>query len=563
MLQKLYIKNLAIIQELEIEFDESFNVFTGQTGAGKSLILGALGLLLGFRQTAATVRPSAKEALISAVFDVPDRELLKELAQIIDIPMEEGELILQRRILQSGKTSNTVNSVPIPTQTLKQIGELLVDVHGQHENQYLLRPSVQLRLLDTYAGLNEAAEEFAAVHHRWQDAVRRRRALGEQAELRTQQIELYEFQLQEIDQAKLKPNERQDLEAEQRQLSNVEKLRELATVLVRSLEESDYPLLDQIRSLYSRANHLADIDARLAGLPAQINSAIVELDDVAKTLSGYLDDLESDPQRLAELDERLAVLMRLAKKYGHGDIEAVLPYRQEIAGKLDQLRAQQSDFEGIDGEIARLARDREDLGRKLSERRKKSAAKLAAAVNKQLDELAMPDAKFQVDFAPTGPENPSPQGLETVEFMIQTNPGQPVLPLRKIASAGELSRIMLGIKSILASPGRSSVLVFDEVDSNVGGRLGEVIGTKLARLAGSQQVICISHLPQIAAFADRHFVVQKQSARNETVSSVKPIDGQDRVREIAEMISGKNFSDTTLKQAEEMLKTCRKIVKAL
>lgn len=563
MLQKLYIKNLAIIQELEIEFDESFNVFTGQTGAGKSLILGALGLLLGFRQTAATVRPSAKEALISAVFDVPDRELLKELAQIIDIPMEEGELILQRRILQSGKTSNTVNSVPIPTQTLKQIGELLVDVHGQHENQYLLRPSVQLRLLDTYAGLNEAAEEFAAVHHRWQDAVRRRRALGEQAELRTQQIELYEFQLQEIDQAKLKPNERQDLEAEQRQLSNVEKLRELATVLVRSLEESDYPLLDQIRSLYSRANHLADIDARLAGLPAQINSAIVELDDVAKTLSGYLDDLESDPQRLAELDERLAVLMRLAKKYGHGDIEAVLPYRQEIAGKLDQLRAQQSDFEGIDGEIARLARDREDLGRKLSERRKKSAAKLAAAVNKQLDELAMPDAKFQVDFAPTGPENPSPQGLETVEFMIQTNPGQPVLPLRKIASAGELSRIMLGIKSILASPGRSSVLVFDEVDSNVGGRLGEVIGTKLARLAGSQQVICISHLPQIAAFADRHFVVQKQSARNETVSSVKPIDGQDRVREIAEMISGRNFSDTTLKQAEEMLKTCRKIVKAL
>ncbi len=563
MLQKLYIKNLAIIQELEIEFDDGFNVFTGQTGAGKSLVIGALGLLLGFRQTAATVRPNANEALLSGVFDLSNSDLLKELAQIVDVPMEEGELIIQRRILQSGKTSNTANSVPIPAQALKQIGELLVDVHGQHENQYLLRPNVQLRLLDVFAGSSGPAEEFAKIHHEWHDAVKRREALMEHAELRKQQIELYEFQLQEIDQAQLKPNEREELEAEQRKLSNIEKLRDLAGQLVNGLEESDFPLLDQLRTMLTRANQLAEIDDRLEKLPDQFNSAIAELDDVSKTLSRYTDQLESDPQKLAELDDRLALLLRLGKKYGQGDVEAVPAYRDQIARKLHDLRNQQNDCEGIDGQIRELAQKREKMGAKLSEQRRKAASKLAGAINKQLNELAMPNAKFEVGFTPIPPETPSPMGLESVEFLIQTNPGQPVLPLRKIASAGELSRVMLGIKSILSSPGRSSVLVFDEVDSNVGGRLGEVIGTKLAKLASNQQVICISHLPQIAAFADRHFVVAKQSTKTETASSVQPVNGKVRVQEIAEMISGKSVTPTTLKQAEEMLAESRKILKSL
>jgi DNA repair protein RecN (Recombination protein N) len=563
MLQKLYIKNLAIIQELEIEFDDGFNVFTGQTGAGKSLVIGALGLLLGFRQTAATVRPNASEALLSGVFDLSNSDLLKELAQIVDVPMDEGELIIQRRILQSGKTSNTVNSVPIPAQTLKQIGELLVDVHGQHENQYLLRPNVQLRLLDAFAGSAGPAEEFAKIHHEWHDAVKRRESLMEHAELRKQQIELYEFQLQEIDQAQLMPNEREALEAEQRKLSNIEKLRDLAGQLVDGLEESDFPILDQLRTMLTRANQLAEIDDRLDKLPDQFNSAIAELDDVSKTLSRYTDQLESDPQKLAELDDRLALILRLAKKYGQGDVEAVRTYRDQIAQKLQDLRSQQTDCEGIDEQIKSLARQREKMGAKLSDQRRKAAGKLSAAINKQLTELAMPNAKFEVGFSPTPTEVPSPLGLETAEFMIQTNPGQPVMPLRKIASAGELSRVMLGIKSILSSPGRSSVLVFDEVDSNVGGRLGEVIGTKLAKLASNQQVICISHLPQIAAFAGRHFVVAKQSTKTETASSVKSISGKDRVQEIAEMISGKSVTPTTLKQAEEMLAESRKILKTL
>jgi DNA repair protein RecN (Recombination protein N) len=563
MLNKLYIKNLAIIQELEVEFDSAFNVFTGQTGAGKSLIIGAVELLLGLRSGSQMIRPNAAEAMLVGVFDVTDKELQKEMAQIVDIPLEEGELIIQRRLFASGKTSANANSVPIPLATLKQIGEVLVDIHGQHENQYLLRPAIQLRLLDTFAGTEKLVAEFGEIHHQWREAITRSKELVEHTELRKQQIDLYEFQLQEINQAKPAKGEYKELEVEFRQLSNVEQLRTLANSLVQALEESDFPVLDALRSMHNKADQLAEIDGKLKTIPNQIESSIVELDDVSKTLSSYLDDLELDPQRLAELDTRLALLTRLGKKYGNGDVEAVLPYRDEIAKKLSDLKNQQSDMEGIDSRIADLAKKRKQVGQKLSDARRKSAGKLSKAVNEQLQELAMPNARFEVGFTETTEDAPSPTGLETAEFMIQTNPGQPVLPLRKIASAGELSRVMLGIKSILASPGRSSVLVFDEVDSNVGGRLGEVIGTKLAKLAKDQQVICISHVPQIACFAQRHFVVAKEASKTETASSIRSIKGDERIAEVAEMISGKKTSPTTLKQAGEMLSDCQKIVKKL
>lgn len=563
MLSKLYIKNLAIIQELEVEFDRAFNVFTGQTGAGKSLIIGAVELLLGFRSPSQMIRPNAAEAILVGVFDLSDPLLQKEIAQVIDIPLEEGELIIQRRLFASGKTSSSVNSVPIPLPTLRQIGELLVDIHGQHENQYLLRPAIQLRLLDSFAETEKLAADFAEVHHQWRNAVNRSKELFEHTELRKQQIDLYEFQLQEINQAKLVVGEYAQLESEFRQMSNVEQLRELAGSLIQGLEESDFPVLDILRSMLNKAHQLADIDEKLKTIPDQIQSAIVELDDVTKTLSQYLDDLELDPQRLTELDARLALLTRLGKKYGNGEIEAVLTYRDEVAQKLADLKNQQTDMEGIDALIADLAEKRKKIGQKLSDARRKAAGKLSKAVNEQLQELAMPNARFEVGFTETTDENPSPSGLEIIEFMIQTNPGQPVMPLRKIASAGELSRIMLGIKSILASPGRSSVLVFDEVDSNVGGRLGEVIGTKLAKLAKDQQVICISHVPQIACFAQRHFVVAKEASETETASSIRSVDGKVRIREIAEMISGKKISDITLKQADEMFRECQKIVKKL
>ena len=392
MLSKLYIKNLAIIQELEVEFDRAFNVFTGQTGAGKSLIIGAVELLLGFRSPSQMIRPNAAEAILVGVFDLSDPLLQKEIAQVIDIPLEEGELIIQRRLFASGKTSSSVNSVPIPLPTLRQIGELLVDIHGQHENQYLLRPAIQLRLLDSFAGTEKLAADFAEVHHQWRNAVNRSKELFEHTELRKQQIDLYEFQLQEINQAKLVVGEYAQLESEFRQMSNVEQLRELTGSLIQGLEESDFPVLDILRAMLNKAHQLADIDEKLKTIPDQIQSAIVELDDVTKTLSQYLDDLELDPQRLTELDARLALLTRLGKKYGNGEIEAVLTYRDEVAQKLADLKNQQTDMEGIDALIADLAEKRKKIGQKLSDARRKAAGKLSKAVNEQLQELAMPNA---------------------------------------------------------------------------------------------------------------------------------------------------------------------------
>jgi len=553
MLHRLYIKNLAIITELELEFDKNFNVFTGQTGAGKSLIIGAIEFLLGLRTGGNLIRKNSKQAIVAGEFELTDSELIKQISAIADVPIEDGELIIQRRINSSSRISTNVNSIPVSTSVLKQIGELLVDIHSQHENQFLLRPANQLKLLDIYGNSLALADEFSGIHRKCQELIRRKHQLNEQAQLRTQQIELYEFQLDEINQSALEPNELEKLENQHKQMSNIEKLRELAGRVINMLEESEYAITDQLRLVYRNVQELACLDSQLGNLPEQVDSTLTELDDITRSLSRYLDNLEFDPEIFSQIDERLTLINRLMKKYGDGEFERIFSYRDEIEQKLHQLREQEDAFMDIDEKIDQLKSQRLAIGKKLSISRRKSADRLAKQVNKHLKELAMPDAKFQVDFIEASENQPLACGLESVEFMIRTNPGHPMMPLRKIASAGELSRIMLAIKSILATADRCSVVVFDEVDSNVGGRLGEVIGKKLSKLAKRQQVICISHLPQIAAYANRHFVVQKQSTKTDTVSSVDVVSGQERIREIAEMISGRNITPTTIKQAKEML----------
>ncbi len=558
MLNRLYIKNLAIIDELELEFDGGFNVFTGQTGAGKSLIIGAIEILLGLRNVGNLVRPNVDLAYVSGEFELRDSELIEQISKISDIPIEDGELIIQRRINSSRRVSTSINSIPVSTSALKQIGELLVDIHGQHENQFLLRAANQLKLLDVYAESLELAEEFAKVHRLWRELIARKENLYEQSELRKQQIELYEFQLNEIDGAELREGELEELENRYRQMSNIEKIGTIAGEVVNILEENEYAVTEQLRSVYKKISELSKLDRELEKMPEQIEAAIAELDDVVRGLIRYVDGLEFDGDVFAETEERINLINRLMKKYGEGEYARILEYRDEIAKKLKELIRQESDFSEIDERIAELEAKRLEIGNVLSDKRKKAAVKLSREVNKHLKELAMSEAIFDVAFISPAEGQILSCGLESIEFMVRTNPGYPSMALRKIASAGELSRIMLAIKSILARADRSSVLVFDEVDSNVGGRLGEVIGRKLFELARKQQVICISHLPQISAFADRHFVVRKQSRRSDTISSVEVVEGDKRVEEIAEMISGKNVTRTTIKQAKEMLELRKK-----
>ncbi len=554
MLNRLYIKNFAIIDELEIEFDCGFNVFTGQTGAGKSLIIGAIEFLLGLRGGGNLIGKGSASAIVSGEFDLADKELIRQVSQVSNVPIEDGELIIQRRINSSRKVSTSINSVPVSTSVLKQVGELLVDIHGQHENQFLLRPVNQLRLLDAYASSLKLADEFSAIHRRWQELIVEKNKLFEQSELRAQQIELYEFQLNEIEQADLYEDELSELENRYKQMSNIEKLRELAGAVVNMLEEGECPISNQLGIVYKNVQELALLDDKLENLPNQVEMAITELDDITHTLSRYADNPEYDSEEFAKIDERLTLINRLMKKYGDGEYERIFRYRDEIAEKLEKLRHEENDFREIDKRIDELQTKRTEIGRELSEKRKKAAVKLVREINRHLRELAMPNARFGVRFIEPEEGRYLACGFESVEFMIRTNPGYPEMSLRKIASGGELSRIMLAIKSILARADRSCVLVFDEVDSNVGGRLGEIIGRKLFGLAKKQQVICISHLPQIAAFADRHFVVRKRSSGSDTVSSVTVVAGEERIREIAEMISGDKVTETTIKQAEEMLR---------
>ncbi len=551
MLNRLYIKNVAIIDDLELEFCNGFNVFTGQTGAGKSLIIGSIEFLLGFRRGGDFRGKGSEVCLVAGEFDVQDKELRKEIEDVLGEEIDDGELVIRRRINSSGKVSSSVNSVPVSGSVLKRIGELLVDIHGQYENQFLLKPVNQLRLLDRYGSSLSLAEEFRDVHCRLRELKARKKELESESELRSQQIELYEFQLNEIEGACLEENELEELENRYRQLSNVERLRLLAGEVINILEEGECPVSDGLRAVYRKVDELASIDESLAGLCGQVDSAITELDDVVRSLSRYSDSLDFDGEEFARIDERLSLLNRLVKKYGEGEYAGIFRYREEIEKKLKELRDRENDFSDIDGRIAALVRERLAVGKKLSKKRRVAADRLAREINKHLKELAMGDAEFSVEFAEEREE--ASCGLESVEFMIRTNPGYPAMPLRKIASGGELSRIMLAIKSVLARSDRSSVLVFDEIDSNVGGRLGEVIGRKLLKLADKQQVICISHLPQIAAFADRHFVVRKKSSKSETISSVAVVEGRERVMEIAEMISGSKVSETTIRQAEEML----------
>ncbi len=555
MLSRLYIKNLAIISELEIEFADGFNVFTGKTGAGKSLIVGAIEVLLGLRSFGNLVAGNKQsQPLISGEFFIKDNDLLSQIQNIIDIPIEDNQIIIVRKLLPSGKVSTTINAVPVPTNILKQISELLVDIHRQHENQFLLKPKNQLYLLDRFGNTLELANKFAKLTSELKKLIDKYEEISANQDIINQKLDLYQYQLDEINKIDPKEGELDELKRRYTILSNIDSLRETLTEINYLLEQSDeHSVIDTLRNVYRLATDLPDFDENLKDIPTRIESTITELSDISESIADYLDNLEFDQTEFQKIDERLTALTRLAQKYGKGEYEKIFEYKEFLEKNLNELTGEDSNLETLSKRIDELKEKRKQLGKELSKKRKQSAKKLCKLINEELKELAMEGANYDIEFKEA--DQLSSVGLEEIEFIVQTNPGQPFLPLRKIASGGELSRITLAIKSILSSADRSSVLIFDEVDSNVGGRLGEVIGKKLKKLSANQQVICITHLPQIACFADRHFVVQKTSSKTETVSAVKPLEGDDRIKELAEMISGKSITPTTLKQAKELLKS--------
>jgi DNA repair protein RecN (Recombination protein N) len=553
MLRELHISNLAVIADARIELRGGLNCFTGATGAGKSLVIGAIELLLGLRAPADMLRKGADEARVSGVFELTDPRLIKqvETACDCDISSQAGELLLTRRIYTSGRSSVSLNGQPITLAMLKVVAEALVDVHGQHDHQYLLKPSNQLDVLDDFAGLADARAEYYSVYTQLQQTLERLNSLQTGAKLRQQQLEFARFQAQEIDVAELRAGEYEELAARAQVLGNLEKLRKDAGAVHSALYESDGAILDRLQMMSAVLAELGVVDRTLNPIAGAVKDATVQLSEAAFDLGRYLDKLEVDPSELAEVNERLNVINRIVNKYGP-NVEAALEHRETLRAEITELERAGEDTGELQARVAPLTKQVNALAASLSSRRKAAAAKLSPRIETQLAELGMEKAKFTVDLRNV---SPGPSGADELEFVVQTNPGLAAAPLRKIASGGEIGRIMLALKGVLAAGDRVSVLVFDEIDANIGGRLGSIIGEKLRSLAAHHQVLCITHLPQIACYADRHITVRKETAGNQTNTSVRPVEGDERIEEIAEMIGGHRITETTRAQARELLET--------
>jgi DNA repair protein RecN (Recombination protein N) len=560
MLRELHISNLAVIADVRIELHGGLNCFTGATGAGKSLVIGAIEVLLGLRSPSEMLRPGVDEGRVSGVFEIRNAELLRRVEQITDVPVTKdgGELLITRRLYASGRSSVALNGNPITLGMLKQVGEALVDVHGQHDHQYLLKPGNQLEVLDQFGDLGSLRQRYHDVYQKVTDTRRRIEELAANRTLREQQLELYRFQADEIDGAELQPAEYQELQARASVLMNLEKLKKDAGSTYAALYEADGSTLERLKMMAAVLSELSGIDVTLKGIAEALRDSTIQLEEVAFDLSRYLDKLDLDPAELAEVTDRLNTINRILNKYGD-PLDATLEYRKEIGEKIRELAQATDDYTDLQSKLRPLLSELKRLGEELSGKRSTVAKKLAPLVERQLAELGMEKAKFSIALSPATPTiareaiPASPSGFDQLEFIAQTNPGQLPQPLRKIASGGELSRIMLALKGILAQSDRISVLVFDEIDANVGGRLGSVIGNKLRTLASHHQVLCITHLPQIASYGDRHLTVRKEVIDDETATTVRVMSGAERLQELAEMIGGQRITDTTRAQAKELL----------
>ncbi|QNN22069.1 DNA repair protein RecN [Planctomycetales bacterium ZRK34] len=562
MLRELHIQNLAVIEDVAVDLRRGLNCFTGQTGAGKSLIIGAFEMLLGLRSTADLLRAGADSGRVSGVFELHDADTIQRVSEAADLEMDPQEipqqLLITRKLFASGRTSVSINGQPATAPMLRAVGELLVDVHGQHDHQYLLKPANQLLMLDRFGECDDLRRQFGDLHRRLQQLRARRAELAASSTLRRQQLELYEFQATEIDDAEPTAGEYEEVAARHRLLSNLQKVYADAGSAYGALYESEGAILEQVQQVVGILRELADLDEAMAPVAASASDGMAVLQDAALELSRYINRIDLDPAELAEVTERLNTLNRLIHKYGNTSLDEVIEYRREIQVEIERLRGESDDLDSIDQQIAPVEAELHEVGATLTGRRRAAADELCPRVEAELGELGMSGAKFTVEFGAQESDEAAfgggATGFDAVELLVQANPGQPARPLRKVASGGELSRIMLAIKSIAAAADQVSVLVFDEIDSNVGGRMGTVIGDKLRHLAAGHQVLCITHLPQIAAYADHHLRIRKVVDGRQTRTQVEALTDQSpRVDELAEMLTGKDATDTTRRQAREML----------
>ncbi len=554
MLVELTVENYAVIEQVRVRFHAGLNLLTGETGSGKSIVVDALGLLLGGRASAEMVRAGASRARISGIFEITPTPALAVILDGAGIELEDGELLIEREIQSNGKSRAFAGNRPATAALLRDLAPHLADIHGQHDQQQLFSSDVQCAMLDSFAKAQSVLDRVAQTYTRWKQASAELEDLDRTAQEKLRMADLWQFQRNEIEAVSPKPGEDAELENERRVLRNVVRLQEVAGAAFGALSEDPDSVTTQIGIILKKLDELARIDETASDIAAAIVPAKTALDDATRALARYIDHLEADPGRLDQVEERLAAIEKLKRKYG-ASIEEVLSFMEEAVRGLAAAETSSDRRVGLEKEVTALTKDYEAAARELTAKRKEAAKQLSKNVATELAALAMEKTRVEirVESAPW-----SPNGADRVEFLIAPNQGEELKPLEKIASGGELSRVALALKTCTIIPPRKNeiphTLVFDEVDAGVGGSAAESVGRRLKKLAGANQVLCVTHLPQIAGFGDHHYFVEKHAERNRTVSSIQELNKTERTREIGRMLSGEKITPEALRHAEQLLK---------
>ena len=548
MLLDLVIRNVAIIDTLRVEFRPGLTILSGETGAGKSIIIDAVNLIMGGRASTELIRSGEEEAQVEALFSLEGLPAVAGELATAGIGAD-GELIVRRTISRAGRSRVYLNGALATTAQLAAIAPRLVNIYGQHESQTLLRLANHLELLDGFGRLAPLRELYGALYAEYGEVTARIRSLEQDERDAARRLDLLTFQSGEIAAVAPLPDEERDLEQERELLAHAERLLQGTGSAFERLYGDDNALLPRLAAIRRDLADCTAVDPRLTPLDAALAEAALQLEDAALALRDYAGRIEADPARLQAVDDRLAAIRALKRKYG-ATVAEILAFREEIDRERELLLNREENREGLAHRRDDLVRELRRQGEELSARRRAAAADLAEAMEGQLHDLAMKNALFRVDLHPL--DAPGPAGLDRVEFLFSPNPGEPPRPLARIASGGELSRLMLALKQVHPESDVPT-LIFDEVDTGIGGAVAATVGEKLSRVAGNQQVLCITHLPQVAACADHHYRVRKEVDGGRTVTAVTPLDNAGRVEELSRMLGGLTITDTTRRHAREML----------
>ncbi len=554
MLETLRIKNLAIVENINVDFSDGLNVITGETGAGKSILMGALSLILGGRSDKNMIRTGEEKCNVEASFFLKKPETVNHILKEYGIELcEDGQLIIQKTLSVTGSSKNLINGCSATAQMLRKLGTILVDMHGPHDHQSLLNREFQMELLDSFAQTGKIKAEYAELYRKKLDIESELRALeGDNLQIE-QQIDMLSYQVNEITSANLSEDDEEDLMAEHARVANAQQIIELTSGLNNLISENEMSAFNSIVQAQTLLNHLSPIMEEAKDWQKEIESISIQLQELSSAITSAAQTIDADPERMQWLDDRITLINSLKRKYGTS-IADIIAFGENAAAKLHELQNREEIISKINDRLNTTVKELIKVGNKLHAARDKKAEKMAADITKELRELGFKHGVFTVQLKKG---EPTASGMDEIEFCFAPNPGEDMRPLRAIASSGEISRVMLAIKTVLASHDKIPVMVFDEIDANVGGTTANAVGRKLAKVAEEHQVICITHLPQVAVHGDHHFVVEKQVVNKRTVTNIAPLAENDRPVEIARMLGGKDLTSVTMRHANEMLSAAK------